>query len=58
MTTIYLWDGMKKKISAVNEVEIVMIRGGSRIFSRGGGVVDFQKKMSKFLSTFFLGRPN
>ena len=30
-------------------------RGGSRIFSRGGGIF---KKNSKILTTFFLGRPN
>ena len=32
-------------------------RGGSRIFSRGGGA-DFQKIFQNFDDLFFLGRPN
>ena len=34
-------------------------RGGSRILSRGGGGVDFQKEIENFDDLFFsLGRPN
>ena len=33
----------------------MLVRGGSRIFSRGGG---FSKKIRKFWRPFFLGRPN
>ena len=39
-------------------VSVCMIRGGSRIFSRGGGA-DFRKIFQNFDELFFfLGRPN
>ena len=39
------------------KIKICTGRGGSRIFSRGGGGRIF-KKNSKILTAFFLGRPN
>ena len=43
-------------VVAANNMQMVMLRGGSRIFSRGGGA-DFQKIFQNF-DLFFLGRPN